>query len=838
VGMKLTKDKPFLSKIRNKVIAAFLLAGMAVGLSVVITHFSFKELLGKVDEISQPNPKLMVLNQLFQKITTLDQEQRAQAIKNPKQSFSSLLKDSESLLAIIDSLQAMEWYDSRQIDRLDTMKMVLRQRDRTFLQFLRLRADMVYNKEFSNQLDSLSLLIGASGYDSSVVTNNQRKWTTTYLADTFQTDDRSVFSKLFSKKKPDPSPKIIPRAKIVEETNTRIDTLSVAQKEVAIQEVDRIMRSLNQEQQDRTAKLIERELGFINASNALTAQLIKTLHQVEEEEMAMLRMSNKMAGDVVNESISRMEVVMMIFFLCVAILVFLIMLDISKGAFYRDQLLRAKEEAEELSKVKQRFLANMSHEIRTPLQSIIGYTEQLRQESIPSAEAIKAIGNSSEHLLHIVDEVLDYSRIISGKFTFEHKPFLLKALMEEVVDGLKPPAEKKGLTMLVDIPDQAHRVVIGDAFRLRQVLYNLLGNAVKFTPKGFVKLSVEAEESEEELDCVFEISDSGIGIHPEDLQRIFSQFEQANAGITRQYGGTGLGLTIVKALIDAQGGHMQAHSQQGEGSVFSISMRFKISDQPMPLPAPEKPYLQRGVFHGKALIVDDDKFILQLCSHILSRAGINHITAQEPEKLIADPIDSTITLALLDIRMPHINGVELMRELKKHLPKARFIALTAHVLPDEKQRLLDEGFELVLHKPFKEQSLLEAIGRIQSPPTSELLTPNGQQMDLSSIRQMTMGDESLLRDILAQFVEDTRKDLENLEDGIKWLLSTKVREAAHRLAGRTGQIGAILLSEQFRQLEGAMVEGRSIKELKPTVLELIEQGYSLMESLTTQETLN
>jgi signal transduction histidine kinase/CheY-like chemotaxis protein/HPt (histidine-containing phosphotransfer) domain-containing protein len=832
------KEKPFLSKIRSKVLAALLLAGLAVGLSVTITHFSFNELLGKVEEIAAPNPKLQLLNQLFQEITTLDQKQRAQAIRNPWQSYASILNDTQPLLGIIDSLQDMNWYDFRQLDRLDTMRQVLLQRDRTFLQYLRLRANLVYNKEFSNRIDSLSHIIQQSGSDSSVVTTRNRRVSTTLFTDTIYTDDRPIISKLFSRKKPSPTPQLIPKSKVVEESNVRVDTLSVAQKEQAIQEVDRIMRSLNQEQQERSSRLVERELGFINASNALTSQLLKILHQVEEEELAMVRINNELASDMVNESINRMGVIMLIFFLGVAVLVFFILVDISKGAFYRDQLLKAKEEAEQLSLVKQRFLANMSHEIRTPLQSIIGYTEQLKIGNIATDEAVKAINSSSDHLLHIVNEVLDYSRIISGKFTFEEKPFSLQRVLEEVMGSIKNQASQKGLTLLQDIPALSHTQMVGDAFRLRQILYNLLGNAVKFTHHGFIKLTVEMEEVGNEIDCLFQVSDSGIGMHPQEMELIFNQFEQAHGGITRQYGGTGLGLSIVKALVDAQEGQLNVQSKPGEGSTFSVSLRFaksfEIPAQKSPINAAPAPV--SSLKSGKALVVDDDLFILKLCSNILTRAGVAHFTTHQPEKLIANPLDSELEIAFLDIRMPHINGVELMQALKKELPKLRCIALTAHALPEEQERLLQAGFEQVLLKPFKEWQLLEAL-HLQNQ-SSEAVSFNGHDPDLNTLRKMTYGDETLLQEIIYQFVEDTTHDLHQLEDGLKWRMKEKVREAAHRLAGRIGQLGAKSISEEFRQIEQAMENDQSIQSIKKQTLNLLDQSHALVQTLQEKVPIN
>src|SRR5690606_37346398 len=209
-----------------------------------------------------------------------------------------------------------------------------------------------------------------------------------------------------------------------------------------------------------------------------------------------------------------------IFFLSAALLVFLILIDITRSNYLRKQLIQAKEEAEQLSQIKQRFLANMSHEIRTPLQSIVGFAEQLKH-SEKNNHAVDAIYNSSEHLLHIVNEVLDYSRIESGRLSLVREPFYLKKVIHDVTSAIVTQAEKRKLTFVVDTDDSVDLWLTGDAFRLRQILFNLLGNAIKFTEKGHVRLSVEVHREGLQARCVFKVSDTGIGMDQKDLDRIF-----------------------------------------------------------------------------------------------------------------------------------------------------------------------------------------------------------------------------------------------------------------------------------------------------------------------------
>ncbi len=560
----------------RKILAAFLLAFVAVILAQSISRFSFRELLGTVEELSEPNEKLGLLNTVFHEITTLDQTQRAEAITNPRKPYTSFLNQSSNLEHLIDSLTRMPW-DTSQLNRLAHMKDVLNERNKLFFSYLKVKAEMLDNRKFSIQLDTLASILtnDQMAIDSSLITT-QKKIITTYLPDTNQMrkkEHRSFFRQLFSNKKKDPLD--TPTIKVEEHYSFDIDTLAVARQNDALLQVERIMRELETEQRSQQKRLERQELELIHANSQFINQLLNILHDVENEELLQMRLTNNHAVSVMNQSISRTNLLLLSFLLAAAFFVYLIYIDVTRSNYYKAQLEEAKDRAEELGEIKQRFLANMSHEIRTPLQSIIGFAEQLKQNEKNQAEAAAAIHSSSEHLLHIVNEVLDYSRISSGNFTLEREQFELIPLIREVDSAMRMQAERKGLNFILNLEKTPDLVLLGDSFRLRQVLYNLLGNAIKFTTKGFVKLAVSTEtQGDKNVRCTFEVTDSGIGIFPDDLEKIFNHFEQANPNIAKHYGGTGLGLTIVKSLVDAQNGTLDVSSKPGFGSTFEVVLDF------------------------------------------------------------------------------------------------------------------------------------------------------------------------------------------------------------------------------------------------------------------------
>lgn len=827
--MQSFKEKQHPNSVKKKVLAGFLLVFIAILLALGITHFGFNEMMSTVDRLSAPNEKLKSLNQLFQEITKLDQLQRADAIKNPEKPSEAFLVQSKSMVDKIDSLRLMPW-DSTQQNRLLSMKNILNKRNRLFISYLKLKSDLINNKRMSYRLDTLTTIMESEKIkvDTNVVTT-QKKTVTTYTKDTViqQKDERSMLARIFGKRKKAAD---TTQFQVQEEVSVTIDTLSVARHNKALEEVGKIMTDLDREQRAENKKLLEQELALINSNSLFITQLLGILHDVENEELSKMHDNNNRAVQVVTKNISRISILLLVFFLGAAVLVYLIWMDITRSNFYKEQLEKAKEEAEELSKIKQRFLANMSHEIRTPLQSIIGFSEQLKNYHGPHLEAAGAINSSSEHLLHIVNEVLDYSRISSGSFTLVKEPFHLYGLLREVEAAMRIQADRKRLTLLLDLEKSSDYMLVGDAFRLRQILYNLIGNAIKFTTKGYVKITLKTEEKDDGVNCAFEIMDTGIGIRKEDLERIFNQFEQASALIAQNFGGTGLGLTIVKSLVEAQGGSLKVTSEPGHGSTFLANIRFekevqKVTEVKQAI-GPTGPK-----FMDKVIVVDDDSMILKLCSLILQKNNINFITYNDAGKLIHQDPDPEVSHIFMDIRMPAINGVDLCHALRqKYSNKTVFVALTAHVFPQEKEQLLQEGFDVILSKPFREEELLQVLG-IKMQVQQVHKNGNSSALDLSVLKQIAMGDESLFQSILHQFQDETRKDLQRLDACLKDPDGSVIREIVHKLAGRVGQMGAATLSSELHDIENELVDGTPVSELMVEIMDAKTDVADLVRSI-------
>ena len=824
-------EKPLQEGIKSKVIAAFLLSCVAIIAALVIVNYSFQGLLSTVDELTVPNKKLQTLNVLFQQITQLDQLQRASAIRNPGKKYASLFRESKPLMATLDSLRNMTWADPEQLERLNEMERLLIERDKLLLSYFRLKSEFVLNKKFTTKLDSLASVISWShaNRDTSVTTTERKTITTTYPVNPTE-DDESWWERTFGGKKKDEEAEDESRVEVQEELRVKVDTIYSAQQDSAIAEIGRMMKSIEKDQRIQSEQMVQRELQLVNANTKVINQLLSNLREVEKEERTIVEANNEKAAVLVTESVQRISLILILSFIGASLLVVRIINDITKSNKLRKQLIEAKDRAEELSQVKQRFLANMSHEIRTPLQSIIGFTEQLKQEHGSNRDSINAIHSSSEHLLHIVNEILDFSKIESGKLTFEKEIFDLRKLLYEVEAAIRVQADKKNLELLLELHGVKDIPLLGDPFRLRQILYNLLGNAVKFTLRGTVKLIVTMEDMGYHTECQFKITDTGLGMTQAELSNVFQQFEQAHSAIDRQFGGTGLGLTIVKKLVEAQKGKLAVESIPGVGSIFTVELGFDKAPAVAAKQVTEPPSPCFEPFEGKVMLVDDDPLILKLCSIILEKHNIRHRTYTDPVRVLEEPLDKDLRLILLDIRLPGVNGADLCKELRKKTdPQTRIVALTAHVMPQERNELLKNGFDQVLTKPFKESELLEQLGITSTPIRKENGKRNSQ--DLHILREMTMGDEELFQSILNQFLSETEDDIVALENNMTHLDVKKIREHVHRLAGRIGQVGADKISQRLRTIEDEIVDGKNIHELAERIFSSINEVQQLVSEI-------
>ncbi|KAF2506962.1 response regulator [Flavobacterium zhairuonense] len=442
------------------------------------------------------------------------------------------------------------------------------------------------------------------------------------------------------------------------------------------------------------------------------------------------------------------------------------------------ELAAQKKIAERAVLAKDSFLANMSHEIRTPLNAIIGFTDLLSQTELDETQHdyIDSVQIAGENLLLIVNDILDLSKIESGNLTIDSEPFNLKKTLKHVYNLLKVKAHKDvefNLFLDADMPD----MVIGDQGRLNQILVNLIGNALKFTVEGDVTVSVKkVDETEDHYSLRFSVKDTGIGIPEDKLKTIFERFTQAEESTTRKFGGTGLGLNIVKQLVELQKSEIQVKSKEGRGSEFSFVLSYKKATEKLET---VKTISKNDLGNLKILLCEDNVLNQKLAKSVVQNFGFEIDIAENGEEGIELLSKNKYDLVLMDLQMPIKDGYQtteyIRNEMKLEIP---IIAMTAHSLVGEQERCYKVGMNAYVPKPFKQAVLLKAIKTVMNEDADH---GRRRVIDFSILDEMACGNPDFRKEMIDLFIEKIPSQTAQLEEAFKNEEYDVAKKLAHNM---------------------------------------------------------
>ena len=738
-------------------------------IAVVMVGLIYSEVIkmtqNRVD-LQPVNAKMSLVNAALTNLYQAEGFERSYLQTQNRQHYRAYTQLMDSVAQQIDSIAHIGASNMQHLPT-DSLQLLLALKRQNFKELVAIKnagtSEELYQRamrEFASERDSINQLLSiyktvTTNTDSVLVLQRKQRFFERIL---------NVFS---------PQEEVDSTLRVVVHETTQVDSIldtfnpadSVAQlMTLVIQDIKKesiaLERKLNQKEQDilENDKVITMKIRqmFVRFENEIVHS---SLLQVQQQQQAVANMS-------------RWVVVLGILALIVIVgFLILILKDISKSQHYRQRLEREKAYSETLLKHKEQFMLSITHDLKSPLSSIIGYAHLVGQESHPQHQKhyLENINQSASYILRLINDLIDFVRLETGKLKIEQVRFKLKDVLDEVLEGFYPLATQKNVRLTVHETLPPEAVFLSDPVRIKQVLGNLLSNAIKFTDKGRVAVKCSVTKmAAQKMWVQLVVEDTGIGISEENTQVIFEEFSRVSPEDGRQYEGTGLGLTITKRIVELLGGKISLESRYGQGSRFTVLLPLPIcaKDAPSqawkaaPLPLAEA----TAAFHyQQVLLVDDDPVLLEMMMKVLQSHKLRIQSFSDPGEALAALAKESFDLLITDIQMPQTSGFELLAAFKQAQSRAKAIAVSGKALPAEDFE--KAGFSAFLEKPFQPDQLVSTIASVlgDQPIAEEQKrrkAPSEEAYTLDSIKAFAAGDPDALRQILASFVENTGEHLQ------------------------------------------------------------------------------
>ena len=610
-------------------------------------------------------------------------------------------------------------------------------------------------------------------------------------------------------------------------TNQTVDSLATSVKQV--------LAELEQKDKKYQREISSKENNLLKKDQIITKQLRDLLAAIDHNERKQYNARLEASGQVLKNTANIILIIAAISFLIAILFLFLITKDVSKSQKYRNELEEEKTYTELLLKTRESLITTVTHDLRSPLNTVIGYSDLLERTGLDNKQKhyLDHLKKSSDYILHLVNDLLDLSKLEAGKMIIEELPFSPKELIENTISSVIPINDKKNLDIRILTDDQLKKSYLGDPFRIKQVLTNLVNNAYKFTDNGSITIDSKITEnglSEKRL--TVSVKDTGIGITKEQQHYIFEEFSQGDDNTEKRYGGFGLGLAITKKIIKLLNGKIELDSELNIGSEFTFHIPLKYSNSSIPEEETVISEIQ-SFTNKKVLIVDDDPSQLALTSEVATLVGLTYDVCKNGEEAVTLLQVNSYDLVLTDIQMPKMNGFELLQVIKDTttLNSIPVIALSGRT-DATFQEYQKAGFVSSLQKPYAPKELIDLITSVLNVSfhNRESATYNGishEEYSLSDLMLFAHGDSDSLYAILDTFYESTISNVKELKRTIKKKDIHHIKKVAHKMLPMFKQIKAkevVPILEKLEHPDQYYLD-------KSSILNLTNDGIKKIEDL-------
>lgn len=763
-------------KITIKVIFGYIALGILAAISVGLVFSELGNFTATQTDDLKERHKLIKISGLVADIYENESLAKAALQLNTQEKYSAYISQNDTLISTIDTLMVLV-NNTYQKALLDSVKVIFVKKQEDLYQLRRLKDNSnseKYIEQTIAKLKSIDPILGKFTLEDYVENPSTADPKTREIMERVVKSLNELTAKDSIKK--------VDQKKIDSIVTMSRDMLNKTQKEVAAQRQSLMIKE---------RELIENDL-------TTSRQLRNLLRTLERDMTTSSQSLIEQRQKILDRSTTIISLAAVVSFILVIIFSIVILSDFWKSQEYRDELEKSNAYTNSLLKSREQLINMVSHDLKSPLSTISGYSELLHKTAKNSKEEnyLDHIKNASNYMTQLVDDLLEFSKLEDGQITIEMVPFCLNDIVKETSANIKAVHDQKPIQLLLELDPALDIAIASDPFRINQILYNLIGNAYKFTDKGNITVSTKLETKNRTYSAVIQVSDTGIGISKEKQQDIFNAFTQISQNNRSKDSGFGLGLAISKKLVSLLKGQLNLQSSPGKGSTFEVSFPVKLSGQPLEelTPTPSNSHFKLNV-----IIVDDDVSLRQLLVDVLGQYDVSTSTFEDAKAALSALDDLPYDLIITDIQLPKMNGFHFMETVKK-MPSYQqqpIIAMTGRTDIDTEE-YLNSGFSKVVYKPFKTHMWLDIltelfpdrITQIKKEETNKHTFYHSEYFDTTSIAGFLNYDEEALKSLLELFLNDTKKHIAELKTAQQQNDIETIKHLSHQMLTMFKQLNA------------------------------------------------